>query len=211
MTVASDHITINALSVHLANGLGADHSAFALDSAPPCPVELTLRIDLFDGIVQSDEDTMLGLGVNYSEVSKQVYALVSDRERRWTLETLMVETAGVPLKLRAVKGVQVDVRLPRALLTAKAARYTRYFTRDGGQDSTLGIEALDVRCIIGLHPHERAEKQRLEVDLEVKPWDGVRAKVVADMAVQVRNLDREAGAVYVADECSISNRAALGR
>lgn len=179
-----DTISINDLQIHLINGLGA--SAFGLSTPPPCPISLTLHIRLKDGIVSEDEDSMLGLGVNYSAVSKEVYATLSDRYTTWPgpLE-LMQSAASVPLALEAVLAVDVRLELPRALLHARSAVYGASFGSSRGE-VTMEISALQTACVIGLHPHERAERQRLEVDLRFRGWkEGLGHRRVADIALKV--------------------------
>ncbi|BEI82000.1 hypothetical protein CcaverHIS002_0211600 [Cutaneotrichosporon cavernicola] len=185
----TDRITVAGLSCHLANGAGP--SAFGLTPPPPCPLELQLDIDLLPGVVPHcvDEDDMNGLGVNYSSVSKAVYAAVADPKRVFpNPSTILREAAVVALRLPAVAGVTVRARLPRALLQAQSADYTQYFSRSSPPSTlpqpTCTIRDLRVNCVIGLHPHERAERQRLEADITVdgyepKSWDH---RVFADEA-----------------------------
>lgn len=168
-----DRIVINGLACHIPNGVGP--SAFGLIPAPPCPLELDVTIDLRPDVVPRcvDEDEMEGLGVNYSSVSKGIYALLTDKSRMWQHPSdLLLAVASVPLLLPAVNGVSVRATMRRGLLQAKAAQYTRYFncTRSGKSSSgpmSCTIKDLSVNCVIGLHPHERAERQRLECDISV--------------------------------------------
>jgi dihydroneopterin aldolase/2-amino-4-hydroxy-6-hydroxymethyldihydropteridine diphosphokinase/dihydropteroate synthase len=189
-----DRITVAALSCHLAHGAGP--SAFGLTPPPPCPLELELDIDLLPNVVPHcvDEDDMKGLGVNYSSVSKAVYAAVADPARVWVNPSAILrEAAVVALKLPAVAGVTVRARLPRALLQAQSADYTQYFPRATSPHSlpppTCTIRDLRVACVIGLHPHERAERQRLEADITVDGYEteGWSHRALADQAFKVRS------------------------
>jgi len=142
---------------------------------------------------------MSGLGVNYSSVSKAVYALL--HSRAWSHPTQILDAAAsVTLSLPAVKSASMSARLPRALLHAQSAIYARTYTNPsptpkettvdkctkGPLDAT--IEDLRLSCVIGLHPHERAEKQRLEVDITSRNVaDGWSHKAVADCALEVSN------------------------
>lgn len=166
--LSPDLICVNALSAHIA---GAGPSAFGL--APlACPVEITLRIELDPSVIPNDADSMPGLGVNYSSVSKAVYAAVSGKA--FANPAAILDTAArVPLALEAVKAVDVRATLPRALLHG-ACSYERRFERRAGASEgrsegalTGSVENMGVNTIIGLHPHERAEKQRLELDVAV--------------------------------------------
>ncbi|GMK59009.1 hypothetical protein CspeluHIS016_0700240 [Cutaneotrichosporon spelunceum] len=172
----TDRITVAGLSCHLAHGAGP--SAFGLTSPPPCPLELDLDIDLLPGVVPHcvDEDDMAGLSVNYSSVSKAVYAALTDPKRVFAdPSTILREAAMVVLRLPAVAGVTVRARLPRALLQAQSADYSQYFSRNGPSPAlaapTCTIRDLRVACVIGLHPHERAERQRLEADITVDGYE----------------------------------------
>ncbi|CAK9785732.1 Dihydropteroate synthase [Cutaneotrichosporon oleaginosum] len=184
-----DRITVAALSCHLAHGVGP--SAFGLTPPPPCPIELELDIDLLPTVVPHcvDEDDMRGLGVNYSSVSKAVYAAVADPARVWpNPSAILREAAIVALRLPAVAGVTVRARLPRALLQAQSADYTQYFPRVTSPASmpppTCTIRDLRVACVIGLHSHERAERQRLEADITVDGYEpkGWSHRDLADQA-----------------------------
>lgn len=184
-----DTITVQGLAVQLAGGAGP--SAFGLSSPPPCPAELDVEIVLHDHVVPHcvKEDEMQGLGVNYSSVSKAIYAVLSDRERTWAGPVnILAAAAAVPLKLDAVDRVVVRARFPRALLHAQSAEYTREFAKKSRfKPISCTIRDIRVACIVGLHPHERAERQRLEVDIKASGfvdsmWDH---KAVHDAAFQV--------------------------
>ncbi|KAL7421054.1 trifunctional dihydropteroate synthetase [Cryptotrichosporon argae] len=182
-----DQIHIADLSIHLANGLGP--SAFGLTTPPPCPVDVTLEIELLDAVVPGSvgSDTMAGLGVNYSSVSKAVYAALSGPSRTFARPAhLLQEAAKVPLELEAVAAVTVKTGLPRALLHASRVEYAQRFAKkEKGGRLECTIKNLAVATIIGLHPHERQEAQRLEVDIGVQAVeDAFPHKDVADAARQ---------------------------
>ncbi|KAK8865832.1 dihydropteroate synthase [Kwoniella newhampshirensis] len=170
---SSDRITITSLSVHLANGLGP--SAFSLTPPPPCPILLSLNINLRPGSVHatSEGDSMSGLGVNYSAVSKAIYALASDPKKTWSEPwTLLRDVAAVPLELDDVESVDVKLESPRALLQALSAVYEVRIDKSRNEEGRKAtIKDMKVACIIGLHPHERKEKQRLESDVTVQGCD----------------------------------------
>lgn len=192
-TMAADKITVRSLSVQLPHGLGP--SAFGLVSAPPCPISVTLAIHLRPDVVPScvSADTMSGLGVNYSAVTKAIYAVLADPSRTWGSPAEIVRAAGtIPLELDAVESVDVEVEMPRALLHAQSAVYGAKFSRgqERGEGWTVKIRGLGVACVVGLHPHEMGERQRLEVDLEVKGWnedeqESFLHKELADEALRV--------------------------
>ncbi|WVQ85335.1 dihydropteroate synthase [Cryptococcus sp. DSM 104549] len=169
----ADVITISSLTVHLVNGLGP--SAFALTPPPPCPALISLTIHLIPGSVSATAsgDSMSGLGVNYSAVSKAVYALAGDSAAKFgDAWELMRGVSGVPLALDDVASVRVRVALPRGLLHALEAVYEAEYWKDGSEtDRSCEVRDLKVVCVVGLHPHERGEKQRLELDVKVEGAD----------------------------------------
>lgn len=204
-----DRIRISDLQLHLPHGLGP--SAFGLVPAPPCPALLSLEIELDDSVVPSctTDDTMGGLGINYSSTSKALIALCEGRA--WSApEELVRAASSVPLQLDVVRSVRVRLELPKALLPARAAVYSALFARGqmsgldtdgrGGSDGSGGasraeaeweceVKDLRVRTIIGLHPHERQMRQWLEVDVGVQGyaagWDHrLFAEGVYDVSVQ---------------------------
>jgi dihydroneopterin aldolase len=179
-------IIISDLQIHLANGLGP--SAFGLAKPPPCPLSLTVEMILEEGVISADEDTMLGLGVNYSSVSKAIYALLSDPSRTFTSSKEVAEAAAaIPLALSAVQRVDIKMELSRAVLHARSAIYTASIDRTGVTFDRMMIKRMQVACIIGLHPHEKAERQRLEVDIELGRWDErIGLKRITDMIFTVR-------------------------
>jgi dihydroneopterin aldolase/2-amino-4-hydroxy-6-hydroxymethyldihydropteridine diphosphokinase/dihydropteroate synthase len=142
---------------------------------------------------------MSGLGVNYSAVTKAIYAVLADPSRTWGSPAEILRAAGtIPLELDAVESVDVEVEMPRALLHAQSAVYGAKFSRgqERGEGWTVKIRGLGVvrglgvACVVGLHPHEMGERQRLEVDLEVKGWnedeqESFLHKELADEALRV--------------------------
>ncbi|OCF45288.1 dihydropteroate synthase [Kwoniella heveanensis CBS 569] len=193
-----DSVNLTSLSIHLPNGLGP--SAFNLtDPAPPCPIYLSLNIQLREHSIQdtASGDSMSGLGVNYSAVSKAIYAHISVPDRKWADPwELMRAAAKIPLDLDDVEKVVVELEMPKALLHAAAAiyeaTYARPDTRPPSSSSrnaeyTLNEQKCTIRdirteCLIGLHPHERGEKQRMEADVSIQgiEWGIWAHKAFAD-------------------------------
>ncbi|KAK4689659.1 hypothetical protein P7C73_g453, partial [Tremellales sp. Uapishka_1] len=186
----SDQITITSLTVHLANGLGP--SAFNLSPPPPCPIQLTIKMTLDRSCVPScvSEDSMPALSVNYSSVSKEIYAFLAHPNKTFhTPEEVLDATARLMDPNHGIVGLDVDLELPRSLLVAKKGIYSARWIRNGegltksGKQFTL--TDLRVNCVIGLHPHERREKQGLEVDAWVEDYgSGWDHKSFADTTYQ---------------------------
>jgi dihydroneopterin aldolase/2-amino-4-hydroxy-6-hydroxymethyldihydropteridine diphosphokinase/dihydropteroate synthase len=131
---------------------------------------------------------MSSLGVNYSSVSKAIYACLSDRAKTFTKPEEVLEVcAGIIMQLECVDSVTITVTLPRALLRAMEVKYIATYTSEGEvKGRVCEIKELRLECVVGLHPHERRERQRLEVDLKVdgvgEEWDH---KTLQDLAVSV--------------------------
>lgn len=116
---------------------------------------------------------MAGLRVNYSSVSKAVYALVNDAEKVWNGPwELMHAVSAIPLGFDDVQSVDIRLGLPKALLHALEAVYKASYAKYGEETNrNCTIRDLKVVCIVGLHEHERKEKQRLELDVNVREAD----------------------------------------
>ncbi|OCF73643.1 dihydropteroate synthase [Kwoniella mangroviensis CBS 8886] len=188
----SDSVNLSSLSIHLPNGLGP--SAFNLSPPPPCPIILNISMSLRDGSIldTATGDSMSGLGVNYSAVSKAIYALISSPEKVWNGPwELLRKVSTIPLGLTDVDRVKIGVIMPKALLHADSARYKATYSLKEKEvvveNRRCEIKDIKLECIIGLHPHEREEKQRLEVDVEVGDvdWDEWGHKDFADQVYEV--------------------------
>lgn len=133
---------------------------------------------------------MASLGVNYSSVSKTIYARLSDPSKKFEkAEEVMEVAAGIALSIECVESVIVRLKLPRAVLHAQEVLYGGTWTRGGVLKNRIcEIRDLRVSTVVGLHPHERGEKQRLEVDLKVRfnnGFEGWNHKSFQDLAMDV--------------------------
>ena len=136
---------------------------------------------------------MASLGVNYSSVSKTIYAQLIDINRIFKKAEEVIEVAaGVALAIECVESVIITLKLPRAVLHAQEVRYSGTWTRGGMvKERQCEIKDLRVSAVVGLHPHERGETQRLELDLKVRfkggfgQWDH---KAIQDLAMNVSSL-----------------------
>ncbi|KIS01456.1 dihydropteroate synthase [Cryptococcus deuterogattii 2001/935-1] len=78
----------------------------------------------------------------------------------------------IPLESDEVQSVDIRLGLPKALLHALEAVYKASYAKNGEvTDKSCTIRDLKVVCIVGLHEHERKEKQRLELDVKVSRCD----------------------------------------
>ena len=101
----------------------------------------------------------------------------------------MEVAAGVALAIDCVESVTIILKLPRAVLHAQEVRYSAIWTRGGDVGGReCEIKDLRVSAIVGLHPHERGERQRLELDLKVHLKGGFGDwghKAIQDIAMDV--------------------------
>ncbi|ORY21159.1 Dihydropteroate synthase-like protein [Naematelia encephala] len=174
-TAMPDTIKISDLSLPILNGVGP--SAFNLSPAPPCPVSITVEARLNAQVVPAcvGEDNMSGLGVNYSSLSKDIIASVSPPDLHFASVADLIELTGrraLVLGPENVDSVRVTVEMPKASLVADKVIYSAVFshTIPEGKEWTCQVKDVRVMALIGLHPHERKEKQRLECDVLVEGY-----------------------------------------
>lgn len=180
-------IGIDKLSIPLPHGIGL--SAFSLDRQP-CYVLLSLTCHLKPECLQpsasngglSDDWDCLGIGksVNYSALGKTLYSVLSAEQGEGM--TSLSDLARTAAEITAgdysasLLAIDVVVERPKALLFSDSVNVHRRFgvkTPEGepynlrDESHTLVIQDLRVDTVIGLHPHEREEAQRLVVDIEM--------------------------------------------
>lgn len=180
-------IGIDKLFIPLPHGIGL--SAFSLDRQP-CYVLLSLTCHLKPECLQpsasngglSDDWDCLGIGksVNYSALGKTLYSVLSleQGEGVSSLSDLARTAAEITAGdySASLQAIDVVVERPKALLFSDSVNVHRRFgikTSEGepyiveDESHTLIIQDLRVDTVIGLHPHEREEAQRLAVDIEL--------------------------------------------
>ena len=134
------------------------------------PVILTIRA-FRDVVVQGDNITMT---LNYSQMSKDILKLVKQSESPsgfLSVGQFSLELWGLGRKEWHLKGMIVEIRLPKAILQSDRG-LTHYDAYVNDKDSPflkdeIRIEALKAACIIGIHPHERQEKQTVEINIKL--------------------------------------------
>ena len=141
--------------------------------------------------VSDDWDTLgLGKSVNYSALSKSLLkrlteATINEHDRVESLEDLVEVAVShcAEESPSSLECIDVTVERRRALLfsdsvsvhTTVVVEYPQAHDKDTVPDyvglrtrsRTLNINGIQADTIIGLNPHERLERQRLEMDLEV--------------------------------------------
>jgi dihydroneopterin aldolase len=134
--------------------------------------------------------------VNYSVLSKKVYRLVQEGksscggngERAWTsLEELgnAVTTLCIAEYGASLHTIDLTISRPKALLFSRSVSLSVQYTlatsssspypSTGSKDPTswqrtkneLSIDGMTVDCVLGLNPHERCEKQQIELDVRL--------------------------------------------
>jgi dihydroneopterin aldolase/2-amino-4-hydroxy-6-hydroxymethyldihydropteridine diphosphokinase/dihydropteroate synthase len=164
-----DTIRISELALHLPSGAGP--SSFGLVPPPACPAVVSLEIQVQDKVIPSctADDTFGGLGPNYSAISKAIIAHVGSQEWR-SPEALLRGIVTVPLDLDVVELVRATLQLPKASLVARSITYSAMFspTCRNGEQWRCTINDIHVKAVVGLHPHERARRQALELDVGIQ-------------------------------------------
>jgi dihydroneopterin aldolase/2-amino-4-hydroxy-6-hydroxymethyldihydropteridine diphosphokinase/dihydropteroate synthase len=150
-----DKIVITDLS--LAITISNDHWS------RPLPQPHVLNLTIIHPTAVSGATDTLPTTINYSTAAKAVTKHVQDRS--WTsLEECAEQTAGV---LRGLGAGRVGVRI--AATKVLAGGWVELEIWRGGQGrekDTIKLREIAVRCIIGINPQERLEKQTVIVDLE---------------------------------------------
>lgn len=111
--------------------------------------------------------------MNYSALGKTLGAVLGEEAVR-SLARMARRAAEVAVEgyAESLEAIEVSVERPKALLFADSVVVRRRFRVSGSstledERHQLVIQDLRVDAIIGLHPHEREEEQRLAVDIEV--------------------------------------------
>lgn len=187
-------IGIEKLYIPLEQGIG--FSAFSLANQP-CYILLSLVCHLRPECLQPsaenggllDDWDCLGIGksVNYSALGKALYSTLSnigkteDMQDIASLSSLARKAAEIAAGdySASLKAVEVTIERPKALLFADSVSVHRKFAVTASQtegppeyslddlEHSLTIQDLRVDAVIGLHPHEREEQQRLAIDIEL--------------------------------------------
>lgn len=182
-----DKVIIQELSLSLSVGL--DHWS----RSQPSPHSITLVLSLPPSSSSSSAHATddLASSINYSTSSKAAVALATSRA--WpSLETCAGALASLALELGAAH-VRVELSALKTL-TARSVQLVLERGRGDGQgtpNQSVRVLGVDVRCIIGLNPQERLERQGVVVDLTFPDPPSSEAvpfphKLVADAAHAVR-------------------------
>ena len=154
-TLPPDKIIITDLSLPIT--ISNDHWSRSL----PQPHVLNLTI-IHPTAVSGATDT-LPTTINYSTATKAVTKHVQDRS--WaSLEECAEETATV---LRGLGAGRVGVQIAATKVLAGGwVEIQIWRGGHGDEQDAFKIREIPVRCIIGINPQERLEKQTVVVDLE---------------------------------------------
>jgi dihydroneopterin aldolase len=224
--VNTSSISINQLLIPLSTGIGLSpfslpsqpcHILLTVRShlLPHC-----LKPSSTDehGVIDDWDTLGLGKSVNYSALGKVLYKEVASACEQGKVRSLE-ELADFVAQLcgkeypSSLQGLDIQVERPRALLFAESVLVQKSFTFqypantsssteppsfNNFRSSGVSLQArnIQVETIIGLHPHERAENQKLELDVEIDlaalaeelPASGFDYKTFASSAQEVRSI-----------------------
>ncbi|KAI8911553.1 Dihydropteroate synthase-like protein, partial [Gorgonomyces haynaldii] len=150
-------------NLQLRNTLGAD--AWELEQKQPLLLDITAFFDVGDAA----EHDLLTSSVSYATIAKHCQKYVETNDHK-TLESVSSGIALVCLSDFDLPKVTITVRKPRGLLHAKAVGIEITRTRDDLEalkSAFLMSLDLSVNCIVGVFPWERAEKQRVVLNLSM--------------------------------------------
>lgn len=149
-------VTSLALPVRLLSG---DHW-----SRPSLPAPHLLSFVLHHSLAASGSTDTLPSTINYSSASKAVTKVVDSRD--WPSLEACAEAAVGELRVMGARGL-VEVKLEaQKLLVASRASVEIVSSSEGGPATrSMALSEIVVRCIIGVNPGERVEKQLVHLDV----------------------------------------------
>lgn len=200
--------TISLRNIHMTAVIGPDAWNRPDKSQP---IVLTLKL-LIDTIIAGTSDEIAHT-FSYGQMCKDVTVLsdgnfrsVDDLtsnlvrialDKDWPGESLQISLVAPKALLRVGGGLGRDVTLRKQWVESGSVKQQVW---DWERHAWL-VKELEVACIIGVNPHERLEKQRVTVNLEVL---GERGKDEGDYKGQYGE-GRSPWATLVSRVCSVSS------
>jgi dihydroneopterin aldolase/2-amino-4-hydroxy-6-hydroxymethyldihydropteridine diphosphokinase/dihydropteroate synthase len=149
-------VTSLALPVRLLSG---DHW-----SRPSLPAPHLLSFTLHHSLAASGATDTLPSTINYSSASKAVAKVVDGRD--WpSLEACAGAAVGELRALGARGQVEVKLEAQKLLVASRAAVEIVSLGEGGPESRSMALSEIVVRCIIGINPCERVEKQLVHLDV----------------------------------------------
>lgn len=165
-SVTPDLIVVDGLAVHTT--LGASHWPRPGVEAKLQPLVLSITVP--HSVTQASVSDNLDESVNYGSLCKVAEACAHQRGKFSSVEELSEGIAQSCFEtFRNVDEVRSRIEKRRALLHAQGAGISSVRTRKGKGEvvgDTYFVRELELSTIIGLHPWERVETQKLRVNLE---------------------------------------------
>lgn len=134
----------------------------------PQPFELEVHLSPREGLIAAAEDDNVAYTIDYGKLYKALNAAILGNKFASINELYQAVKSSLP----EVKSWLIDLSFPKAILAANSGLRMTWagVVDDNGLPSviqSLKIDGLDCRCIIGVNPHERLEKQRLLIGLSI--------------------------------------------
>lgn len=155
-------VTSLALQVRLSSG---DHW-----SRPSLPAPHLLSFTLHHNLSASGSTDTLPSTINYSSASKAVAKVVDSRD--WeSLEACASAALGELRGMGATGRVEVKLEAQKLLVASRTGVEIVSESVGGKEERRMTISEIVVRCIVGVNPQERVEKQlvNLNVSLTLPP------------------------------------------
>lgn len=149
-------VTSLALPVRLLSG---DHW-----SRPSLPAPHLLSFTLHHSLATSGSTDTLPSTINYSSASKAVAKVVNGSD--WSSLEACAEAAVGELRAMGARGqVEVKLEAQKLLVASRASVEIISSSEVGPELRSMTLSEIVVRCIIGVNPGERVEKQLVHLDI----------------------------------------------
>lgn len=164
-STAVDQVFLKGLKFETVVGPDAWHR-----STKSQPIEVDIVLTPTNGLDAAAQDDNVSYTIDYGKLYKQLVASVSKQSFENVHHLSQVIRASLP----EARAFGVHVRLPKGVLAADGGVTFGWESHASVSDGiaevmqTMIIKGIACRCIIGVNPHERVEKQKLEVSIHVQ-------------------------------------------
>lgn len=161
--MGADKVHINGLRFETVVGLDAWHRP-----GKSQPVELSVHLmpASTHGLEQAAQEDSVAYTIDYGKLYKQLQTLFSQK-----YDTVHQLYQAIRTILPPTRSWLINITLPKGILAAgKGLQLTWNGSIDGSNASVMQIMTvsdIDCRCIVGVNPHERLEKQRLQISITI--------------------------------------------
>lgn len=165
MTAAIDQVFLKGLKFEAVVGPDAWHRANKSQ-----PIEIDIALTPVAGLDAAAQDDNVSYTIDYGKLYKRLVASISKQSFENVYHLCQVIRTSLP----EARAFSVHVRLPKGVLAADdgaAFGWESHVSPADGEvevKQTMTIKGIACRCIIGVNPHERIEKQKLDVTIHIE-------------------------------------------